>query len=232
MTNRKYAMLWVAGLGIVMLLGAGAGELMTRWAASSRLGAGISEVPPGIGQLMAQEGQNVNISQGPPVVPYQKLFFYDGSDRLEYVCMAIGPSRETTTFTITGATSANPAVFTAAGHGLYTADALTRSKVIVSGAGSPWTAINTSWLVAAVNSTTFLLLSPTTGTAFDGSALGAWSGTATASTNAPRTNIGMWAIQRLTYSGTNKTKSVMWANTGSLVRNKCDDRAQAYTEYR
>ena len=231
MTNRKYAMLWVAWVGIVLLLGAGVAELITRRAASGKLGADVREMPPGIGQLMAQEGQNVNISQGPPVVPYQKLMFYDGSNRLEYVCMAIGPSREYTTFSITGATSANPAVFTASGYGLYTADALTRSKVTISGAGSPWTAINTSWLVLPVNATTFQLLSPTTGTAFDGSALGAWSGTATASTNAPRTNIGMWAIQRLTY-GAAGTTSVMWANTGSLVRNKCDDRAQNYTEYR
>jgi hypothetical protein len=44
--------------------------------------------------------------------------------------------------------------------------------------------------------------------------------------------IGIWAIEKLTYSGTGKIKSVMWANTGSLVRNKCDDRAAAYTEYR
>lgn len=228
MSNSGWGSLAKAGLVLAGLYVAG----ICGWIVKQELGGRDIAQERSVFDLMAQEGQNVNISQGPPVVPYQKLFFYDGSDRLEYVCMAIGPSRETTTFTITGATSANPAVFTAAGHGLYTADALPRSKVIVSGAGSPWTAINASWLVAAVNSTTFLLLSPITGTAFDGSALGAWSGTATASTNAPRTNIGMWAIQRLTYSGTNKTKSVMWANTGSLVRNKCDDRAQAYTEYR
>lgn len=226
MTNRERLVMGLWG-AVLILAGAWAG-LGSR---SKNSGPGDS-VPPMIGQLLAQEGQNVNISQGPPVVPYQKLFFYDGSNRLEYVCMAIGPSREYTTFSITGATSANPAVFTASGYGLYTADALTRSKVTISGAGSPWTAINTSWLVLPVNATTFQLLSPTTGTAFDGSALGAWSGTATASTNAPRTNIGMWAIQRLTYNGAGNTTSVMWANTGSLVRNKCDDRAQNYTEYR
>lgn len=182
--------------------------------------------------LLAQEGQNVNISQGPPVVPYQKLFFYTAGGLIEYQCMAIGPSRENTTFSITGATSANPAVFTASGYGLYTADAPTRSKVVISGAAAPWTAVNTSWLVSPVSSTTFQLLSPTTGVAFDGAALGAWSGTATAGTNAPRTNIGMWAIERFTYNGTGKITSVMWANTGSLVRNKCDDRAAAYTEWR
>ena len=217
--GRLWIGLWSA---VLILLGA--------WAGSR----GKTEAPmlPPVGMLLAQEGQNVNISQGPPVVPYQKLFFYNGSGLLEYVCMAIGPGRETTTFTITGATSATPAVFTASGYGLYTANALTRSKITVSGAAAPWTGINGSWLVSPVNATTFQLLSPTTGTAFDGGALGAWSGTATASTNAPRTNIGMWAIQRLTYDGGGKTTSVMWANTGSLVRNKCDDRAAAYTEYR
>jgi hypothetical protein len=198
------------------------------------LGVGLVDYPsvPAALNLVAQEGQNVNISQGPPAIPYQKLFFYDGSDRIEYVCMAIGPNPSTTTFSITGATSANPAVFTASGYGLYTQDAATRSKVTISGAAAPWTGVNTSWLVSPVNATTFQLLSITTGTAFDGSALGAWSGTATATTNAPRTNIGIWAIEKLTYSGTGKIKSVMWANTGSLVRNKCDDRAAAYTEYR
>lgn len=207
---------------------------ITRWVGAGGLmailGMGIIGLLPRQGP--AQEGQNVNISQGPPVIPYQKLFFYTAGGYMEYVCMAIGPSKNDTKFSITGATSATPAVFTAAGYGLYTADALTRSKVTVSGAAAPWTGVNGSWLVSPVNSTTFQLLSPTTGMAFDGGALGAWSGTATAATNAPRTNIGMWAIQRFTYDGTNKMTSVMWANTGSMTRNKCDDRAAAYTEYR
>lgn len=212
--------------GVVLILVGG-------WAGSGWRDPVVRELPlPLVGVAMAQEGQNVNISQGPPVIPYQKLLFYNGAGKVEYVCMAMGPSRETTTFSITGATSANPAVFTAAGYGLYTVDALTRSRVTITGAGAPWTGINTSWLVSPVNATTFQLLSMTTGTAFDGSALGAWSGTATASTNAPRTNIGMWAIQRFTYTAGGAMTSVMWANTGSMVRNKCDDRAAAYTEYR
>ncbi len=181
-----------------------------------------------------QEGVNVNLSQGPPVVPYQKLFFYSGSN-LTYICMTTSPGRQTSTFTISSATSATPAVFTSTSHGFFVTGpgALGRPKVTISGAPTAWAAINGTWILSAVDANTFQLLSPTTGTAFDGVGIAAWSGTATVTTNAPRTTLNIWAIQRLTYDGFSNLITLTWAlGPQGLTSSLCTDPTAATIEYR
>lgn len=191
----------------------------------------------GIGLVShAQEGVNSVISQGPPIVPYQKLIFYNGSNAVTYVCTANSRSPQTY-FTITAATAANPGVFTSTAHGfsIYSKPRVTIIGTMPTG----WTAVAGQWILSPVDANTFQLLSPTTGTALNTTGFTpAWSGTAQGQTTAPRTNQPYWAIQWLQYDGSGNLvhTSNAYGSSGSgasgLVGVKCDDRASGYVEYK
>lgn len=183
--------------------------------------------------LLAQTGQNVVISQGPPIVPYQKLFFYSGGN-VQYVCTALstgpqpGPG-----VSVSAATRANPGVFTSAGHGFST---LSRPSIRFTAApAGAWQALLTTWIATPIDANTFSV-SSTAGTALDTSGYGtAFSGTATFVTQSPRTNLPVWAIQWLQYDGSNNVIAVMNAYAtagGGLTGVKCDDRAGGNLEWK
>lgn len=185
--------------------------------------------------LLGQEGQTVNLSQGPSSPPYQKIFFYSGSN-LTYLCAAHSTAPETT-LSITAATSATPAVFTSTGHGFFNTSAGTKlgtPRVTISGAPTAWAALNSgSWLLSAVDANTFQLINPSTGTAFDGGALAAWSGTATITAHSPRTTQPIWSISAYTYDG---SSNIIWSGQAfaaqGLTRNTCVDPSATTIEWR
>lgn len=185
---------------------------------------------------VGQEGQTVNLSQGPPSPPYQKIFFYSGSN-LTYLCSAKSSPAQQSTISITSATSATPAVFTSTAHGFYSAGAAVKlgtPRVTISGAPAAWAALNSgSWLLSATGVDTFQLLNPSTGTAFDGGALAAWSGSATVTASAPRTSMDIWSIAKYVYDGSN---NIIWSGQAfasqGLTRNTCVDPTVATIEWR
>ena len=187
-------------------------------------------------QCFGQEpkGSLVNISAGAPGNPVVMFNFYLASNTTpDYICIA--PSVvNSTSFTITSATAANPGVFTASGYGLFVSGARYTPTVTIAGATGSWVSANATWVLVPVSSTTFTLANQTTGTAFNTTGFGALTGTVIASTTAPRTNIGNWTIRSITLDGSSRMINAVQAFTsaGGYTRNICDDRAAAYLSWK
>jgi hypothetical protein len=148
--------------------------------------------------------------------------YYDGSSQLEYVCRAQSV-QPTSTFAVSGSTpfvltsivvSANVGtVTTVSDHGLAV-----NQKVVVSGATGD-TDLNATYLIATVPTTktyTVATVSVSNGT-YNNAGL-------QFTTTAPRNNVPIWSVEKLTYSGTTVTQ-VQWANGSSGASVKCSDRA-------
>lgn len=183
--------------------------------------------------LPAQQGNNVVISQGPPIVPYQKLLFYNGSNLLEYICTSNSVVPEAT-LSVSTATRANPGVFTSAAHGF---DTHTRPRIRFTGTmPTGWSSLSSGYfIVIPIDANTFSLAT-TSGTAVDTSGFSnAWSGTASFRTSAPRTNQTYWSLQWLQYDGSSNlvaTLNAFGGTQGTLVGAKCDDRASTGMEWK
>lgn len=169
--------------------------------------------------LQSQEGPTVNQSDGPPGRAYTKRLFYDGSDRLEYVCHAESNGRRWE-FTITAATNATPIVVTLPeAHGLYPGALVT----ITQAQGN--TAANGVWQVTTPSSTTLGLLNRTTAANSVGNGTYA-ANTGLLVTYAPRMNQPQWSIQKLIY-GASGLEFAGWIEGSSNVTGGkiCDNRA-------
>lgn len=176
-----------------------------------------------------QQGQQVVISQGPKITPYQKLLFYTGTN-LTYVCTALSNPQIQTTLTISTATRANPGVFTSAAHGF---DLATRPRVSFASAPTDWDGIIGSWILVPIDANTFSLRSTITGTALNTSGYSsAWSGSTSMKTTAPRTNQYIWQVEWYQYDGSNNLTSSLTAFAPTSTQVKCDDRASGYLEWR
>lgn len=183
----------------------------------------------GVGIGFGQQGAQVIISKGPQATPYQKLFFYSGSN-LVYVCTALSNPQVNTSLSVTAATVANPGVFTSTAHGF---DLSTRPRVRFSAAPSGWSGIVGTWILEPIDANTFYLRSTITGTRLDTSGYTpAWSGTATMTTSAPRTNQYIWQVEWFQYDGSNNLTSTLTAFAPTSTQVKCDDRASGYLEWR
>lgn len=158
--------------------------------------------------VVAQDGQAVSLSQGPPYVGYQKILVYSGTN-LTYLCTARSnttPGGVAARITVTGATNASPVSFTATAHGLdYQSGATTTPVVLISGATSGWTGINGVWTATPTSANAFTI-------AVDTSAFGAFSGQSiTVQTVAPRTTDTVWSIQKFVYDGSSNLIWTGWA---------------------
>lgn len=176
---------------------------------------------------LAQEGQPVQVSPQAYQRPVAVLQYYDGSNRLEYLCRCYSQTTRTT-FTVSSATNAATAVFTTAtAHGLFVTSWNNRVKVTVSGGTGNWAAANSTWILVPVSGTTFSLYYPSNGAALDSSGFGALTGTIVISTDAPRTNQNYWHVLKLSYDGSGNTIGVLNGFDAVLGygRAKCDDRA-------
>lgn len=166
-----------------------------------------------IGQSRAP---NTTITQEPAVNPTTVRMFLNGSSQIEYVCRA--PAWSTTSsWTVASNTltsvvsSAGVATVTfPAAHGLYAG-----ASIVIS--GSSTAAVNGTFKVSATPTafTLTLLTSSIPDGTYNNAAL-------TVTTTAPRTNQGVWVINKLEYSG---TALVNFLSSGGGYNKICDNRA-------
>jgi hypothetical protein len=163
---------------------------------------------------VAQDGPNTNLTDGPPMVAYQKVFGYSGTN-LTYICYArsVDQSRVNRAgVSISAASNAAAVSFTSNGHGF---DASSRPKVTISGATGGWTSVNGTFTATITGANTFTI-------AVDSSAFGALTGTLVFKTTAPRTSIAEWAVKRYVYDGSNNLIFQGWdAGAPSLMQSTC-----------
>lgn len=146
------------------------------------------------------------------------LYFYDGSDNLEYICGAWG-LQATSYFRRTDSTLTSIAVATNVGtattandHGLQPGN-----RVTVAGATAD-ADLNGNYIIAtAPTSTTFTFTTVNVSDATYNEA------TLYISTTAPRSTQAIWSIQKLSYTGTLLTRT-QWAGGGQTKGNICDSR--------
>ncbi len=167
-----------------------------------------------------QEGQQVNLSIGPPLSAYTSLLFYSGSD-LQYICIARS-IQPTATFAVSGATPfvlTSIAVATNVGtvttvspHGLAVND-----KIIVSG-GTVDPDLNATYSIATVGSTTTFTIA--TSAVSDGTYNNAGL---KFTTTAPRSTMPIWSIEKLT-SVASAVTAIQWAVGITTTSQICDNR--------
>jgi hypothetical protein len=164
------------------------------------------------------QGSPVNQVSDPPPSAIQKLFYYDGSSNLQYICSS--PQRNATTTqkrsdsTLTSiAVATNVAtVTTNAAHGLYIG-----ARVTVSGATVD-TDLNGTYTVASVPGSTSYTF--TTSAVADATYN---ESTLVVTTTYPLATSARWAIQVFTYSGSNVT-AAYWANASTGYSLACTSR--------
>lgn len=163
--------------------------------------------------LLAQDGTNVNDSQGSPFTGYQKLAYEDGSGNITYLCVAPSKSGNSgtnsnipTAITVTAATNANPVSFTATAHnvGDYGNLGATVTPIIkITGGTGNWTVINGTWTMTPTSADAFTI--PVNSTS-----LGALTGTLVVTTFSPRHNNPVWSIFHQTVNGSSVFTSQAW----------------------
>lgn len=175
-----------------------------------------------------KSGTPVQVVNYPHDSPTQ-LLFYDGSSNLIYVCYAAPTqnyaaytgSNQLTNYqwTFAGSTltsivvSSNVGTVTAStNHGLQIGN-----KVIVS--GSVTTALNGTYYIQTVPSATTFTITTS------GVANATYTTGLVVATNAPLSSLPLWAIQKLTYTGSNLA-TLQWSNGSAAAMNQiCDNRA-------
>lgn len=166
-------------------------------------------------------------AQDPPN-PYQKGFstieFFDGSNRLEYLCQAYSAQRPFQ-LTVASATNQSTGQFTTASHGMYVANWPYKPKVTISGGTGNWTAANKSWILIPISTTQFTLVS-LAGVPFDTTSLGAVTGTLVVVISTPRTNANHWFLRKFSYDASSNNIGVLtgYDSTVGLGMARCDDR--------
>lgn len=158
-----------------------------------------------IAPLIAQDGQQVNESEGPPYRAYQKLFYVSGTN-IQYICVAQSQSK-TTPITVTAASNANPVSFTATAHNLgdYGNLGATVTPIVkITGGTGNWTVINGTWTATPTSADAFTI-------PVDSAALGALTGTLVVTTMSPRHNEAVWSVQKFMYDGSNNLTGSGWA---------------------
>ncbi len=156
--------------------------------------------------LFAQDGALVNQNPLAPSFGAQKLLYYSGSN-LTYVCAAKSAQLNPSTITVSAASNASPASFTATAHGLgdyATFGATSTPTVCITGYTGNWTALNGCFTVTTTSANAFTI-------AVDSSAFGAVTGTPVFTTLAPRWNQAVWSILKLVYDGSNNLVFQGWA---------------------
>lgn len=150
--------------------------------------------------LFGQANQTVAISKGTPDTAITSLFFYDGSNNLQYVCKARQPFA-TFTWAVTPSVAAGQGtltsivvssnvgtVTTSGNHGLAV-----NNRVVV--AGSTTSALNGSYVIQTVGAATTFTITTS------GVADGTYNTAAlTVSTTAPRSSTAIWSVEKLTYN--------------------------------
>ena len=157
--------------------------------------------------LFAQEGVIVNATIGPAPTAHQKLIYYDGSNRAEYVCVARSNQPERV-LTVASISKANPAVVTVTGHGFgdYATFGATIKPVIkITGMSGNWAGINGVWVGTVTAANTFTI--PVNTSAYSGTA----DTTARVTTTSPRTSDAVWSINRFFYDSSGNFVASAWA---------------------
>ena len=172
----------------------------------------------------AQSGTEVSLSQGPPWTNWTKLLYRDGSNNVEYVCIAY--SKQPTY--VWGATSgsallasivdsSNTATVTTVGnHGLSVGNI-----VIVQGVVSD-VDLNGTYTVQSVGSGNTFTIS--TVNVSDGTYNASSDPLMNVNTTAPRSNAAVWSINRFYYTSTYLDRSA-WAGGDTSTTKVCDNRA-------
>jgi len=178
--------------------------------------------------LYGQEGTPVNVSDGSPLIGYQKVLKYSGTNLIA-VCFARSVVttglRAATQVSISAISKASPAVVTSTGHGF---DLNTNPLVTISGAtGTGWvTGINGTFVAVPVDANSFSLYT-TAGVAVDSSGFGTLAGTVVFTTTAPRYGMPEWAVQLFSYDGSNNLINVRWLGGSSSLGAKCSQSGTA-----
>jgi len=176
--------------------------------------------------VAAQDGSVVNLSEGPPVVPWSKVYSYDGSSNLEYACYTRPFNLPSRSWTVAGSTltsiavSSNTATATfASASGLQPGNAIEVAGETVD------TDLNGVYVLLTASGTTATF---TTASVSNGTYNAA---TLSLASTAPRTIDEIWTVQRNTYNSGNITSS-RWASgkisSGAIVRSDrfaCTDAA-------
>jgi hypothetical protein len=169
------------------------------------------------GGLFAQ-AVGVNQVQGPPPSAYEKLFFYDGSNNLQYICMA-QQNQRANSYSVSGSTLTSIVVATNVGTvtfgtapGLYVG-----ARITVS--GSTTAALNGAYQVTAVSGATVTITtSGVSDATYSNAAL-------TVTTNNPLTGAAIWAIQVFSYNVSNQLIDAHWAGGSAGEAFACSNRA-------
>ena len=122
-----------------------------------------------------------------------KLFTYDGSNNLLYVCAARSIQPTASRISISAASNASTVSLTSASHGFSTSQL---PIVTISGGTGNWTAINGTFTATITGANTLTI-------PVDSTSLGALAGTVVLDTFAPRTTQSIWSVAKMVYSGTN-----------------------------
>lgn len=172
--------------------------------------------------LGAQDGTAVSPSVGPPYVAYTKLFFYDATPNVEYICTARSQqptfawTRALSTLTSIVDSSTTSTVTTSTAHGLSAGAKVTIAGVTTSGG----TALNTTFVIQTVGATTTFTI--TTSGVTDATYT---DSTMTLSTTAPRTTAASWDIVKFVYDGTPLLTNMLHAGGKSATNSICGNRA-------
>lgn len=166
------------------------------------------------------QGSAVNQVTDPPPTAALNLFFYDGSNNLQYVCgarqfdsLTTYQSRSDSSLTSIVVLTNVGTVTTANAHGLYIG-----ARVTISGATVD-TDLNATYTIATVPSTTTYTIA----TASVANATYTES-TLVIATNSPLTTLARWAIQVLTYNGSNYLTASYWAGASTAYNLACTNR--------
>lgn len=150
----------------------------------------------------------VNQVSAPPPDNYVNQLYYDGSNNLTYVCRAAA-IQPLTTWYKSSTTLTSIVVLTNVGTINFSSTSYLWVGAQITVAGSTTSALNGTYKVTAVSgSTATITTSGVSNATYNNAAL-------TVSTRAPLLNSAVWAIQALTYDGSNLLTGVYWAGTPS-----------------
>lgn len=160
------------------------------------------------GALFAQDGLQVNVSQGPPWTGYTNILTYSGTN-LTYVCIAAS-TQSAQVFTVSAASNASSVSFTyPSGTFDYQSGVTTNPTISITGATAGWAGINGIFTLTPTSATTGTIAVNSTG-------FGTYSGqTPVFRTRAPLGTAKYWAVQALKYDGSNNLIWTGWASDGT-----------------
>jgi len=148
---------------------------------------------------------------GDPNGATQSAKFYDANGNLQYKCEA-SSLQKLSLVTVSAASNANPASFTATSHGFYySSTSAAKPVVFISGGTGNWAGVNGMWIATVTGANTFTI-------PVDSSAFGSFTGQSlTIVTRAPKTSQGVWRIHFYSYDANGNPEWDGWpsASNGS-----------------